>query len=307
MASYSSVSRLSTRCLSRYPLVRNSSLVGGVRNASTHSQESLPLLPSVAQLLHEHNIPPSEIPKIPATGPRGRLLKGDVLSYLGAIASDYPSTLSSRISRFAHLDLSNIKLAPPPAPPAPAPAEQQSIQEVEEAASVPEDVKVSLPVSFTNLLNLQDRVENGIGVSIPLSTLINRAAHLANIDLPLPRDTYVSASQRLDSLYEQILGTRPTTPVRLTSTGSYFPELETQLESLSRPARTITAQEDIIDILSGKASARPRRVESAPAVSADEVPVLSVTVSAGEKARAEEFLRRVRSYVEEKPDSLLLI
>lgn len=271
----------------------------------SHEQHGLPLLPSVSQLLHEHNVPSSKISQIPATGPKGRLLKGDVLSYVGAIASDYPSILSSRISQLQHLDLSNIKIAPPPAPPAPAAsAEELPLPE-------PEDVKVSLPISFTNLLNLQDRVENGIGISLPFTTLLNRASHFANANLPLPRGTYGSKAQKLDSLFDQVVSSGPSSTAagRVTSTGSYFPELETEVEA-EKPARkattTTTTTTDIIDILSGNVS-RPREEAETLSVSSDEVPVLTLTVPAAERARAEEFLQRVRDYVEEKPDSLLLI
>ena len=172
------------------------------------------------------------------------------------------------------------------------------------------DIRVSLPVSFTNVFNLKDRVENGIGVSVPLSTLINRASHLANIDLPLPQGMYGSKKRQLDDLYEQILGSGHSTPAPVTSSGSYFPELETEGLQDILPMKKVakTTKEDIIDILSGMSS--PRKVE-VPAASAsaegDEVPVLTLTVPEAEKARAEEFLRRVREYIEERPDSLLLI
>ena len=43
----------------------------------------------LAHVLHEKGIPESEISKIPATGPKGRLLKGDVLAYLGKIPAEY--------------------------------------------------------------------------------------------------------------------------------------------------------------------------------------------------------------------------
>ena len=45
-----------------------------------------------------------------ATGPGGRLLKGDVLAYIGQIENAYPSELASRFTKLSHLDLSNIKV-----------------------------------------------------------------------------------------------------------------------------------------------------------------------------------------------------
>lgn len=79
----------------------------------TGQNAKYPLYPAVTALLHENHVPSSDISKIPATGPNGRLLKGDVLSYLGRIQADYSSTQSKRIQHLAHLDLSKIKIFTP--------------------------------------------------------------------------------------------------------------------------------------------------------------------------------------------------
>lgn len=290
----------------------------GTRAASSiasTSSSNPPLSPSVASLLHEHNIPSSDIPKIPATGPRGRLLKGDVLSYIGAIASDYPSTLSSQISRLGHLDLSNIKLASPP-PPAPEPAPEQ-----QQAATPPQPIKVTLPISLSNINEVRGRVEENLGAFISLCSLIDRAAYLANIDLPISREAYVNGNPRrkLDSLYDDILasGVRTASGGNLTVTGSYYPHIESEGESgvvSVRETRTsATTEGDIIDILSGKkrSTSRSTPLKAAgvvyPAGVVEDISVFSLTVPPAEKSRAQEFLQRVRNYVEDKPDSLLLI
>lgn len=49
--------------------------------------------------------------KIPATGPKGRLLKGDVLVYLGTTSVESINKLNKVIEEREHLDLSNIKIA----------------------------------------------------------------------------------------------------------------------------------------------------------------------------------------------------
>lgn len=85
-------------------------------------KQTYPLYPSVAQLLHQKGLPASELEKIPATGPKGRLLKGDVLAYLGEISASYPSEQSARIAELGRLDISKIQIAPPKNAEAPIPA-----------------------------------------------------------------------------------------------------------------------------------------------------------------------------------------
>ncbi|KAK9456552.1 hypothetical protein V1511DRAFT_494651 [Dipodascopsis uninucleata] len=72
------------------------------------------LFPSVLSLLQTHHMSEKEaVEKIPASGPKGRILKGDVLAYFGAIASKTVENVNKIIKEREHLDLSNIKLAAP--------------------------------------------------------------------------------------------------------------------------------------------------------------------------------------------------
>lgn len=71
------------------------------------------LFPSVELLLHSNGISYNEaIEKISASGPNGRLLKGDVLAHIGTINKDYISTLTSFLIGRQHLDLSHIVATP---------------------------------------------------------------------------------------------------------------------------------------------------------------------------------------------------
>ncbi|ODV67724.1 hypothetical protein HYPBUDRAFT_152541 [Hyphopichia burtonii NRRL Y-1933] len=73
------------------------------------------LLPSVELLLHQNNISEQDAyEKIPASGPKGRILKGDVLAYLGNIDKSAVSKITKYLKSKEHLDLSNIVLASPP-------------------------------------------------------------------------------------------------------------------------------------------------------------------------------------------------
>ena len=71
----------------------------GGSSAGKAQKQKYPLYPSVQHLLRENGLPKEEADKIPATGPNGRLLKGDVLAYLGRIKDNYTSELSERIAK----------------------------------------------------------------------------------------------------------------------------------------------------------------------------------------------------------------
>lgn len=75
------------------------------------------LYPSVASLLHQNHISEAKaLEEIPATGPNGRLLKGDVLLYLNKIDKDNYIKLNKFIQKNSVLDLSNIQLRQPAVP-----------------------------------------------------------------------------------------------------------------------------------------------------------------------------------------------
>lgn len=79
--------------------------------ASTSANTSQHFLPSVELLLEQNHISREDaLSKITATGPSGRILKGDVLAYLGSIKPESNTTLAEYLEKTSHLDLSNIKL-----------------------------------------------------------------------------------------------------------------------------------------------------------------------------------------------------
>ncbi|BCR91261.1 putative pyruvate dehydrogenase complex component Pdx1 [Aspergillus chevalieri] len=262
------------------------------RFASTTVQTqnpAYPLYPSVTQLLHEKGIPDSEISKIPASGPKGRLLKGDVLAYLGSIPADYPSTQAARIDKLAHLDLSNIKIAAPPAP------KPEPVPEKMEAPAPPPTTSVALSISLSAVLSVQRKIKESLGITVPLSEFLARATDLANEELPR------SAAQKpsADELFDEILGGEPVT----TSRGDYIPELN---EVDAPVARAQPVQEDLIDFLAGKVS---KKSSSSRVVSPVEEPaanVFSLTVPVSEEKRAKAFLDRVETLLTVEPGRLVI-
>lgn len=254
-----------------------------------------PLYPSVAQLLHQKGVPESEVSKIPASGPKGRLLKGDVLAYLGQIASDYPATQAASLAKLTYLDLSNIKLAPPPAPKPAAPAAEKE----EVVAKPPPMASVAISISLAAVLSAQKKIQDNLGVTVPLSRFLAVATDLANDDLPRSKGAQPSA----DELFEEVLGAEPIN----TSRGDYIPELNA-FEAADAVRQPEPVAEDIIDIL----SAKPGKKAPAPAAPAvdgsSEIAsnVFSLTVPVADERRARAFLERIQTLLQIEPARLVL-
>ncbi|KIW96824.1 uncharacterized protein Z519_02215 [Cladophialophora bantiana CBS 173.52] len=276
-----------------------------------------PLYPSVIALIHENHISEADVAKIPATGPNGRLLKGDVLAYLGTIESDYSAKQSKRIEHMAHLDLSNIKILPttPKTAAGAAPTPAAVPEEI-----VPQTTSVSITISLAEVLKVQKSIKDTLGVTVPLSTFLARAVDLANDDLPQPKNARPSA----DDLFNAVLGldTIPTT-----SRGTYLPQIDafpiiplgkSQATSLPRSHRVSASaakKTDIIDILSGKATPKRAAPFSTSSMSTPgrtlstaegALNVFSLTIPVGEEKRARTFLERVKTVLQVEPGKLVL-
>ncbi|PGH31373.1 hypothetical protein GX50_05853 [[Emmonsia] crescens] len=292
-------------------------------SSRTQSQDfSYPLFPSVAQLLHENGISAPDVSKIPASGPKGRLLKGDVLAYTGAIPQDYSSNLSAQISQLAHLDLSNIKVKQAPAEPqakseaAPEPTPTPVPASRPAQPSPPQESKISLPISLSSVLGMQERLQKTLGITIPLSTFLARATDVANDALPASKSK--SRTQSADALFDEILGISPTNTTATatnppTSRGNYIPEIIAPEEYFSPSTPQKAQEQDIIDILSGKTptstSTSPiPSEESALFESADldlATNIFSIKVPAVDRLRGETFLARLRDVLQDEPESLV--
>ncbi|KAJ5555638.1 Pyruvate dehydrogenase complex component Pdx1 [Penicillium sp. DV-2018c] len=258
--------------------------------SQTTQNPAYPLYPSVAQLLREKGIPQSDVPKIPASGPKGRLLKGDVLAYIGQIPADYPSAQAASLAKLAHLDLSNIKIAPASAPAAPAAVVEEKI------VAPPPMSSVAVSVSLAAVLSAQKKIQDNLGVTIPLSRFLAIATELANDDLPRAPSYKPSA----DELFDEVLGAEPLR----TSRGDYIPELNAV--EVPKTVRSKPVTEDIIDFLSSKSYKKP--LAAGPVESESDVAsnVFSLTVPAEEEVRAKAFLERIKTLLSVEPARLVL-
>ena len=263
-----------------------------------------PLYPSVIALIHENHLSDTDVSKIPATGPNQRLLKGDVLAYLGSINADYSSKQSKRIKELSHLDLSNIKVMPP--------TEKSTPMTGASATPSPEPISatsVSLPISLVEVLKVQKKIQDSLGVPMPLSTFLARAVDIANDDLPKSKGAKLSA----DELFDAVLGLDT---ISSTSRGAYIPQITavpspTALTSAVAKTNLTVRQPDIIDILSGRATSRPVRAVPTTSVdrsigSAGAMNLFTITVPVGEEKRARTFLERMKTVLQVEPGRLVL-
>ncbi|CAN8097519.1 unnamed protein product [Discula destructiva] len=261
------------------------------RSAGKASKQTYPLYPSIVQLLHENGLDASKADEIPATGPKGRLLKGDVLVYLGKVKADAAANGQAVYERLSHLDLSNIKVAEkqaaPPANKAAAPVVEAPLQ-------------CTVPISLESVLAAQKKVKETLDVVIPVSAFVARAMEVANQALPLPKNYKPSA----DELFNQVLGLdKAMGSSYKVSRGHYVAQVD--VPRPAAPTLSLSRKPDIIDLLAGPAKKPARSPLSRPSgVSAG--PVLTLQVPKAEEERAMTFLYNTKSALENEPARLVL-
>ena len=286
----------------------NSSSNSASQSPARNSDQKYPFYPSIIQLFHEKGIHASDADQIPASGPKGRLLKGDVLAYLGTISRSYSSDQSNRITKLGHLDLSNIQIAPLKAAPAPTPT---TVSATATSAGVVEPTTdIAVTISLSSVLEVQKRVHATLGITLPLSTFIARATEVANDDLP--RSSPIRPTR--DELFNAVLGLEKVGSK--SSRGSFTPQIAalppTPMTSRLAPSKP-SRQPDVIDILTGKRLAQtktglsrpPQGIMASPAQGAS-TNVFSLSVKKGEEKRAKVFLERVKTILQIEPGRLII-
>jgi hypothetical protein len=254
-------------------------------------KQKYPLYPAVQHLLMANGLAKDDADKIPASGPNGRLLKGDVLAYVGKISKDYPAESAARFTKLSHLDLSNIQLAAPAPPPQ---AEKAAAAPVVEQAK---QTEVALPISLTAVIATQQRVQEALGITLPLSTFVARATELANENLPASKNQKPTA----EDLFNSVLGLDA---VPRSSRGHFLPNITSLGPAPFAAARARSSKPDIIDLLSSSAPVKKAARKSTQATAGPSV--FSVSAQSGEEKRAQEFLERMKLVLEEEPGRLVL-
>ena len=265
--------------------------------------QKYPLYPSVEHLVKEHKLDEAAISQITPTGPLGRLLKGDVLAYLGSIDANRPAQIKARFDHNAHLDLTNIKVAPPKEKKSDAAA--AAADKKAPAAPVREELSISLPVSLAAVVEVQKKLEASLGTFIPLSTFIARAVDVANEDLPLAANYKPTA----DELFNEVLGLDTVGPSG--SRGHYLPQIAALNPSFTNgvaPKPRPTKPLDVIDFLAGgparKSAPAPPRPQAGVSVTGPNS--FTLQVPRAEERRAKAFLQRVKVVLEDEPGQLVL-
>ena len=239
-----------------------------------------------------------EAAKIPATGPNGRLLKGDVLAHLGLIESTYPRKQSDRLAKLSHLDLGQNDRTTA------RQSEPQIQQQEQRSATVPTepDTEVAVPISLAAVKEVQLKIHNVLGIDVPLETFISRATDVSNYDLPRPDSTSTP-----DELFNQVLGLEKAQS--RVSTGGFKPQM-ISLAPFSMPSvpTTSRAQYDIIDELAGNPAKKQQTLTSRPSTSgrSTSVNVFSVVVPKAEEKRGKVFLERLKTTLQVEPGRLVL-
>lgn len=230
--------------------------------------------PSVLSLLRAHNISAEDSMRIAGTGPKGRLLKGDILAHLGKISRAAPGELEARLKKLQKLDLSNIKVAPPKPKSKPAAPKRPEVPPLEK--------EIKVEVDLFRVSQAQKKL------GLPLESFLTAAAGAANNLVeqpPLP--------PTVDELFNDILGL-PNVPSSRPSSFSP-PELE------PRPLRGgKKADVDIYDLLVGA----PEGQGPKGAVEPDGTNLLSLKVPAPDEERATEFLHMFRDLLQNNPEAL---
>lgn len=279
----------------------------GSKAAVQAAKQTYPLYPSIVQLLHEHGLDAAAADEIPATGPKGRLLKGDVLVYLGKAKPDAAANGQAVYNRLAHLDLSNIKVAEhSKSKQSKTAAESADASKTRAQPPVVDALQVALPISLKEVIAAQKKVQDALGVSVPLWSFVTSAMRVANDELPLPRDYQPSA----DELFHQVLGLDKAAR-RTASRGHYVADISALPSAPTSPSPSPSlskaGQPDIIDLLAGTGKIQSATTPvSRPSGLSMGVNLFSLKVPKAEETRAKTFLDRVKEMLENEPARLVL-
>ncbi|TGZ83911.1 hypothetical protein EX30DRAFT_346629 [Ascodesmis nigricans] len=240
------------------------------------------LLPSVSHLLHLHSLNASQIT---GTGPKGRLLKGDVLAHIKAIPASSPSELQKRITKLGKLDLSNIKLRPTPAPQAAA----EKAAPKKTGPPPPQDLEVT--ISMKEVRKVQDRLQQRLGSFPPVTVFIDKALVQANRAVPKPPG--------VDELFNELVGA----PNRLVP-ANFAPKIVPVFPGEKKE------QQDIFDILSGHTQTgfreKAARGSKEGGIMGNGDNVFRLTVEASDADRGMKFLEMVKGLLEKQPGMLVM-
>ncbi|CCH59587.1 hypothetical protein TBLA_0B07710 [Henningerozyma blattae CBS 6284] len=203
--------------------------------------------PSVEILLHENGISrETALQSIKATGANGKLLKGDVLAYLGKIPQESVTSIAQFIKSGEKLDLSNIQLkdTKPDTTSSAAPAKDSKEETASKAEveSKENPVEKKAPPKFIDL----EETFSFIVTENPTFEELDNVIHsfiYKNFALAHSDPLVNTNSVLYDPLFESLLTSEPNQP-RFTSTYTLLP-VKTSAPKLNRYSKR-----DLFDELS---------------------------------------------------------
>lgn len=245
----------------------------------TRANKDKLLTPAVQFLLHSNNISDEEAyNKIPASGPQGRILKGDVLAHLGRIEASAITKVASYIKSKEHLDLSNIKLA------APKPAV------VEEPASKAEKPKPTNAVSMELVMDVEEDITKNEFKHVFLAALDDAKREAYRARFPNYAQSPTSSGLYASDIFDDLLDA-PVTKDRLD-----ILKVDFKFSSQIRPFRE---QADVFDDLLGVSTPQPAALPSAE--KAETKVAVTIDLKYDDKlADAQAFLSRFQDVLREE-------
>lgn len=184
------------------------------------------LLPSVLSLALDNNLTKEDvIEKVLASGPKGRVTKGDILAYLGKVPRGDVDSLVTSIQKLQHLDLSKVIIKPQPveraavsSAPVQKPDTKSASSQTPPASTSsavlpaappnppkPKPIVLSGIFTLADINYLQDGVAANIGSSISTKSLIEKASKYALRDSHKLFATKQSKSVFFDPIFEDII------------------------------------------------------------------------------------------------------
>ncbi len=226
--------------------------------------------PSVASLLEANKISKEDaLSNIKASGPNGRIVKGDVLAYLGRISQESVSKVSNFINSHAKLDLSNIEKLKI------TPKEAEAKKEAKPEKPKKEIKVISETFNLTSLEVTAEDFAGERGIHFDLTQYVTEASKRAEQFAYQPKKV---SSDYYDPIFEDLVSL-PTNLERFTVDLDI--QAPKQVESF-----------DVNDLLDF--------VDSKPANVADPTVTVKVTVNpkvADSEEKANAFISKFRSYI----------
>lgn len=168
---------------------------------SATNKDGSNLSPAVQSLLTHFNI--TDPHKIPATGPKGRLVKGDILAFANKIDKSSSEIIAKAYAKRGKLDLSNIKKAPATPKSDAAPVKSKIVTNPV--------IEIRKQVNLIELILLSEKISEESGVDITIQELVSKATAQALKDIP---SFALSQPSKDDELFAEILGTSVSRRVR---------------------------------------------------------------------------------------------